>query len=512
MNIFQKARAGMAVLAAFGLVVSAPAQGPATMAPIAQAPAKVVRQPNIILILADDLGYADVGAYKANRYKTPNIDKLAEQGVRFTAAYAAAPVCAPSRAGLLTGRYPQRFGFEFNQGPGKREIKEGYGLDARELTIGSLLQSAGYKTGLVGKWHLGIADQFYPTNRGFNEFVGLLSAETSYGDPAQPGVRVWPKDRDAAVAATKDGVFQRWPHARILDGPNRTPVADAKEYLTDYLTNRSVEFIERNAKSDTPYFLYAAYTAPHSPHMVVQKYYDRFPEIKDELQRINAAMIASLDDGVGRIMAAVEASGEADNTIVVFTSDNGCEDYYSGLCSCEPMRGGKLTHYEGGARVPMIMRWPGKLQAGALFSGTTSLMDLLPTAMAAAGGHLPVDRIYDGVNFLPFIAGTATGQPHDVLVWRRAPLVSIRAGDWKLWEVSDKNRPADQSPYGDYTLLFNLKDDENETTNLANQNAAKVEELRALVKHWEKDKKPAAWPTARNVTWNVCGVVFTVPI
>jgi len=512
MNSFQKTCAGMAVLIALSLVVSAPAQGPTTVAPIAEASAKVVRQPNIVLILADDLGYADIGAYKADRYQTPNIDKLAKQGVRFTAAYAAAPVCAPSRAGLITGRYPQRFGFEFNQGPGNREFKYGYGLDAKELTIGNVLQSAGYKTGLVGKWHLGIADPFYPTNRGFDEFVGLLTAETSYGDPAQPGVRVWPQDRVAAAAATKDGVFHRWPHAKILDGPKRMLATDGKEYLTDYLTNRSVEFIERNAKSDKPYFLYAAYTAPHSPHMVAQKYYDRFPEIKDELQRINAAMIASLDDGVGRIMAAVEASGEADNTIIVFTSDNGCEDYTSGLCSCVPMRGGKLTHYEGGARVPMIMRWPDRLAAGTLYSGTTSLMDLLPTAVAAAGGHLPADRAYDGVNVLPFVAGKATGQPHDVLIWRRAPLVSIRAGDWKLWEVSDKNSMAGQSRYGDYTLLFNLKDDENETTNLATQNTPKVEELRALIKDWEKDKKPAAWPTARDVTWDVCGKVFTVPI
>ena len=500
MNIFQKARAGMAALAAFGLVVGASAQGPATVAP------------NIVLILADDLGYADVGAYKVNRYKTPNIDKLAKQGVLFTAAYAAAPVCAPSRAGMLTGRYPQRFGFEFNQGPSDREFRGGYGLDVKELTIGNALQSSGYKTGLVGKWHMGIADQFYPTNRGFDEFVGLLTAETSYGDPAQPGVRVWSQDHAAAAAATKDGVFQRWPHAKILDGPGRTPVTGGKEYLTDYLTDRSVEFIERNAKSDKPYFLYAAYTTPHSPHMVAQKYYDRFPEIKDELQRINAAMIASLDDGVGRIMAAVEASGEAGNTIVVFTSDNGCEDYYSGLCSCDPMRGGKLTHFEGGARVPMIVRWPGKLKADAHYSGITSLMDLMPTAVAAAGGHLPADRTYDGVNFLPFVTGEVPGQPHDVLIWRRTPLVSIRAGDWKLWEISDKTRVAGQSPYGDYTLLFNLKDDENETTNVATQNAAKVNELRALIKDWEKDKKPAAWPTARDVTWGVCGVVFTVPI
>ena len=512
MKVFQKTRAGMAVLATFGLVVSAPAQVPAAVAPIAQASMKVARQPNIVLILADDLGYADIGAYKAGRYRTPNIDKLAKQGVRFTAAYAAAPVCAPSRAGLLTGRYPQRFGFEFNQGPGNREFRKGYGLDARELTIGNVLQTAGYKTGLVGKWHMGIANQFYPTNRGFDEFVGLLTAETSYGDPAQPGLRVWPPDRVAAAAATKDGVFQRWPHARILDGPSRTPVTDGSEYLTDYLTDRSVEFIERNAKSDKPYFLYAAYTAPHSPHMVVQKYYDRFPEIEDELQRINAAMIASLDDGVGRIMAAVEASGEADETIVVFTSDNGCEDYRSGLCSCDPMRGGKLTHYEGGARVPMIMRWPGKLEAGAVYSGITSLMDLLPTTVAAAGGRLPADRSYDGVDVLPFVVGKAPGQPHDVLIWRRAPLVSIRAGHWKLWEVSDKTGGAEQSRYGDYTLLFDLKDDQNESTNLAPQNAPKVEELRALIKDWEKDKKPAAWPTARDVTWDVCGRVFTVPI
>lgn len=531
MGILERARTGVALLAALGLVVGAPTQGLATVAPAvakAKAPAK---QPNIIVILADDLGYADVGAYKKGRYRTPNIDRLAQQGVRFTAAYAAAPVCAPSRVGLLTGRYPQRTGFEFNQGPGQRELKEGYGLDPKELTIGKLLQTAGYKTGVVGKWHMGIDDKFYPTNRGFNEFVGLLTAETSYMDPKLPGVHVLPRDMEAAAGANPEGQFRRWPLARIFEGPGRTLVNNETEYLTDYLTDRNVEFIRRNAKSDQPYFLYAAHVAPHSPHMVTKKYYDRFPEIKDEQQRINAAMISALDDGVGAIMAAVQASGEADNTIIVFTSDNGCEDYYAGLCSCEPMRGGKMTHYEGGARIPLVMSWPGKLKAGSTYSGTTSLMDLLPTAMAAAGGELPTDREYDGVDLMPFLSGKSRGQPHDVLIWRRAPLVSIRAGDWKLWEVADKGRMAGQSPwdtpqqaagrptpssgkvsYGSYTLLFNLKDDENETTNLADKNPAKVEELRALIKTWEKDMKPAAWPTARDVTWGVCGVEFTVPI
>jgi arylsulfatase A-like enzyme len=465
----------------------APAASPQTGAP----------RPDVIVIVADDLGYSDVSAYGINRIPTPNIDRIGVEGVRFTDAYVTAPVCGPSRAGLQTGRYQDRFGFEFNNGPAARDARENLGLPVDEITIADALKQQGYHTGLIGKWHLGSGDDYYPTNRGYDEFVGLLSGATAYIDRAVPGVRRIP----IADEQPYDGIVRR-PLNKIYEGPDRTVVNNEQEYLTDYLGFRAAEYIGRNAASETPYFLYLTPTAPHDPLEVTQEYYDRFPNIQSEQNRIFAGMVSALDDMVGDVLDAVEASGETDNTLIVFLSDNGCAAYYPGMCSCEPLRGGKLTHYEGGVRVPFLVRWPDKLEGGQVYREMISSLDLFPTILKAAGGQLRDDRVYDGVDLLPHLQGAEAEPPHEFLAWRRSPMASIRLGDWKLWKSTD----------GKFTLLFNLKDDPNETTNLASTRPEELKTLEDAYEQWAADMVDPRWPSRPHTNYVVCGTPFELPI
>jgi arylsulfatase A-like enzyme len=282
--------------------------------------------------------------------------------VLFTDGYATAPVCGPSRAGFLTGRYQQRFGFEYNNGPARRDVAKGLGLATGELTLAQLLQRAGYYTGMIGKWHLGSRPQFYPMSCGFDQFVGFLPGETSYVDPRLPGVHMsfgplgdrvihealarasadrtvdtsWDSDF-GGKSARLARYFSRGPLNQIIAGPRRRVVHNDHEYLTDYFGDRAAGFIRDRSRSGQPYFLYLAFNAPHAPHMVTAKYYDRFPQIKDHQERVYAAMIAALDENVGTVLDAVRASGQADRTVIVFASDNGCATYFPGLCSCWPL-------------------------------------------------------------------------------------------------------------------------------------------------------------------------------
>lgn len=481
----------------FGLLAALLAAGCAGPVADDQKPAAEAARPNVVVILADDLGYADISSYGGTRMATPNIDRIAKAGVIFTDGYSAAPVCSPSRAGLNTGRHPDRFGFEFNNGPAQRDIELNLGLPKEEITLASALQGQGYHTGLVGKWHLGSNDDFYPTNRGYDEFVGLLTGATSYMSPAAPDhIFVEVAGSNARPPA------QRGAPNKIYEGAERKPVENEDRYLTEYLGERAVEFVKRNAPGADPYFLYAAFTAPHDPLQTTKKYWDRFPQIEDPGMRVYAAMISALDDQVGAILDAVEASGEDGNTIVYFMSDNGCAAYIQGICACEPLRGGKLSHYEGGVRVPFMMRWPDKVDAGQVYRNVVSTMDVFTTSLVAGGGALPTDRVFDGVDLAPYITGADAGLPHDQLAWRRTPHASIRAGDWKLWKSLD----------GKFTLLFNLKDDPNEATNLAEAEPAKLKELSDAFDLWAKDMKDPAWPSRPFTNYNVCGTPFELPI
>lgn len=272
------------------------------------------KQPNVIVILADDLGYADIGTYKPGRFHTPNIDRIGVEGVRFTDGYSTAPVCGPSRAGLMTGRYQQRFGFEYNNGPAERDLSNGFGLDVNEITIAELLKQNGYHTGAIGKWHLGSQEKFYPLNRGFDEFVGFLPGESSYINPELPGVHL-------SFGPLGDGLLSKNPRLarsfyrhrlnQIVTGPGRTVIHNENVYLTDYFADQASSFIQRHAGAETPYFLYVAFNAVHSPHMVTEEYYAKFANIPDHQTRVYAAMIAALDNAVGKILDAVKASGQA---------------------------------------------------------------------------------------------------------------------------------------------------------------------------------------------------------
>ena len=469
-------------------------QESSTSAPISQ---NASARPNVIVILADDLGYADISAYGIKRISTPNIDRIGDEGVKFTDAYAAAPVCAPSRAALQTGRYPGRYGFEYNNGPPARDVAENLGLDRGEITIAQGLKALGYRTALVGKWHLGSNDDFYPTNRGYDEFVGFLTGATAYIDINLPHVR-YADPPGVSLSAKRP----RGEHSQIVEGPDRKIVHNENEYLTEFFARRAVEYIERSAKDEAPYFLYLAFNAPHDPLVVTQKYYDRFPHIESEENRIYAAMISALDDAVGAVLDAVDRTGEADNTLIYFMSDNGCAAYIGDICACEPLRGGKLSHYEGGVRVPFMLRWPAKIPAGQVNRAVVSLMDVFPTSLIAAGGKLPEDRVYDGIDLMPIVTGEQPASTDRQLMWRRLPLVSIRSGDWKLWKSLD----------GAYTLLFNLREDPNETTNLAEREPARVRELEAAIEQWAKDLKDPSWPSRPPRTYEVCGTPFTLPI
>jgi len=483
-----------AALAVLGLAGCGGLQGPEAGSGKAGVSAP---RPNVIVIMADDLGYADVSAYAINRIPTPNIDRIGMQGVRFTDGYVTAPVCGPSRAGLQTGRHQDRFGFEYNNGPAQRDVQENLGLPVNEITIAAALKEEGYATGLIGKWHLGANDDFYPTNRGYDEFVGLLSGATAHIDRTVPGVRRVAADDEPPYNGVVRSALNK-----IYEGPDRTPVNNEKEYLTDYLGARASEFISRRAAASAPYFLYLTPTTPHDPLEVTQTYYDRFPNIASERNRIYAAMVSSLDDMVGQVLDAVEASGEADNTLVVFLSDNGCAGYYPGMCACEPLRGSKLTHYEGGVRVPFLMRWPAQLKTPQIYREMISSLDIFPTVLTAAGGQLREDRVYDGVDLIPYLTGRTQGRPHEMLAWRRSPLASIRMGDWKLWKSTD----------GKYKLLFNLRDDLNETTNLASSEPEKLAEMEAAFDQWAKDMVDPKWPSRPATRFDVCGTPFEVPI
>ena len=460
--------------------------------------------PNIVVILADDLGYADVSIY-GDRIQTPNIDRIGREGAVFTQGYVTTPVCSPARAALLTGRYQQRYGFEYNarQAPEVPDV----GLIAGEVTIADHLRAAGYATGIVGKWHLGFKDEHYPTNRGFDEFYGHLAGATRFINRRTEGAVSMSADDEFRSRPPEDpradlvvrGTEPPAPPTRragnlILRGPEKT-VVDEPAYITDVFGDESVDFIRRHA--DEPFFLYSAFNAPHSPFQVTEEYYNRFPDEEHELRRIYFGMIAALDDAVGRILDALEEAEIADNTLVVFLSDNGCAGYFPGLCSCEPLSGGKLTYYEGGVRVPYLLRWPAAVAAGTTVDAPVSTLDILPTALAAAGTAAPADLELDGRDLMPLLDGSAEATGHDRLVWRNYPTVAVRSGDMKLI------KPNQDEPGG---FLYDLSTDVREQTDLAAERPEDVANLEAVIEEWRSITVEPAWTRRRPVAYSICNI------
>ncbi len=442
------------------------------------------RQPNIVIIMGDDLGVCDVSMYGCKDIPTPHIDSIAAKGVKFTNGYVTAPVCSPSRAGLMTGRYQHRFGFEFNAGPLQRAVNEKeMGLPLTEITLAQALKQAGYATGMVGKWHLGMHEKFQPTQRGFDEYFGFLFGANAYLDPKR-------SDAVGGEAAAA------WPRNKL--NPiyrNQAPVEE-NEYLTEAFAREAVAYIERHKTA--PFFLYAPFNAPHLPLQATRKYVERFKHITDERRRVYAAMVSALDDAVGAILKKLRDSNLEKDTLVVFLSDNGCATY-TGACTNDPLRYGKLTHFEGGFRVPFAMQYPARLKAGMTYDKPISSLDLFPTALALAGGAMPKDRPYDGVNLLPYLTSPGKKTPHEVLCWRNGENAGVRKGNWKLFKGGDKY------------WLFDLSKDAGEKQNVADKFPQVVEELKKELQKWEAQMKAPLWPCRLpGGNWEADGVKLNI--
>jgi arylsulfatase A-like enzyme len=427
------------------------------------------RRPNIVLIVADDLGYADIGVYGSRDIPTPNIDRLAREGIRFTDAYVSGPYCSPTRAGLMTGRYPQRFGYEFNP-----DGSPDFGLPLTETTIADRLKAAGYRTALFGKWHLGSAARLHPMRRGFEEFYGFLGADHSYMNVDYVDVGTNLPDP-------------------LLDGMTPTP---SVTYLTDALGDRAVRYIEQHASE--PFFLYLAFNAAHVPMEAPEKYLARFPDIADSTRRTYAAMVAAMDDAIGRTLASLRDQKLEEKTLVIFLNDNGGPTMPSTTIngsSNAPLRGSKRQTWEGGIRVAFAMSWKGRLDEGRVDHRPIIQLDVVPTALAAAG--VATDGAeFDGVDLLPFLTGAAKGAPHDALYWRLGGTMAIRRGDWKLVKTRDgplvdvdPSTLADLSEAG----LYNLSEDIGETRNRAAERPDKVKELGDLWQQWNRQLSKPSW-------------------
>jgi len=415
--------------------------------------AEAGRKPNILLIVSDDQGYAELGVQGCRDVPTPSLDSLAANGVRFTSGYVSCPVCSPTRAGLMTGRYQQRFGHEFNPGPPAAATPD-FGLPLSEMTIADRLRSLGYVTGMVGKWHLGYKSEFHPMKRGFTEFFGFLGGAHAY--------------LDARIAAD-----ERNP---ILRG---TQPVDEKEYLTDAFAREAVAFIDRHARE--PFFLYLAFNAVHAPLQATDKYTSRFGSIKDQERRTFAAMLSAMDDAVGRVLAALRDKGLEDNTLIFFISDNGGPTVQT-TSRNDPLRGTKGQVYEGGIRVPFLVQWKGRLPAGKVLDAPVIALDILPTAVAAAGGTIPADARLDGVNLLPYLTGRSNKPPHDRLFWRFGRQWAVRIGNWKLLATNAG------SPQ-----LYDLANDIGEQKDLAAEHTDKVKELQAAYDEWNATLAKPRW-------------------
>ena len=420
-------------------------------------------RPNVIVILADDLGYADVGFNGCKDIPTPHIDSLAQHGVRCTNGYVSHPFCSPTRAGLMTGRYQHRFGHENN--PAWLPDDPDIGLPLDQITLPQVLQKADYVTGAIGKWHLGAEPRFHPNERGFTEYFGFLGGGHIY------------------IPGMKGGVEYTVPVLR-----NKAPT-DEKEYMTDALSREAAAFVTKHKAE--PFFLYLAYNAVHTPLQATEKYLARFPNIADERRRIYAAMTSAMDDGVGRVLAAVKDAGIENDTMIWFFSDNGGPPANVAPTDNTPLRGFKGQVLEGGIRVPFAVQWRGHIPEGAVFAQPVSSLDVFATAAALAGAQTPPDRKMDSVNLLPHLLGEAKTPPHDWLHWRTGggTTWAVRKGPYKLVHLA---AGAEQ--------LYDLDADIAEAKDLAGEKPDLVGQLRKghdawnaemIAPRWESPQPPA---------------------
>lgn len=443
------------------------------------------RQPNIVVLIADDLGYGETGCQGNTQIPTPHIDSMAARGVRFTSGYVTAAFCSASRAGLLTGRYQTRFGYEFNP-IGARNDDPTIGLPLTEISLPQHLHDAGYATTLIGKWHLGGTAKFHPQRRGFDEFFGFLHEGHYFVPPPYDGVSTWLRRKSLPGGgqgrwSSCDGRLTLSTHLNS-DEPDydaNNPILRSSQpvneplYFTDAITREAVSFINRTA--DRPFFMTVAYNAVHSPMQGADGYMRKFAHFDDIQRRIFAAMLANMDDSVGEILSALAKNDLDENTLVVFISDNGgpTQELTS---SNHPLRGEKGSLYEGGIRVPFLMSWPGKIPTNQQSDQPVISLDIFATACAAAGIALPTKNPIDGINLLPYLNGEESSPPHDALFWRTGKRAALRRGEWKLVRNSGGKAESDWQ-------LFHLTDDVSETKDLSSSESTRRD---ALIAEWQQ--------------------------
>jgi len=413
-------------------------------------------RPNILILYADDLGYADLGVMGNREVATPNIDSLAANGAHFTTSYVSACVCSPSRAALMTGRYQQRFGFDANADGSSTPPDKPKGLDLAQKTIADRFESLGYATGIVGKWHLGCeTPEYLPNARGFDEFYGLLPH---------------------GIAKKKDG--------KPVPIYRNATEADQPADLTVALGKEAEAFIGRHKHE--PWMLYCAFTAVHGPYAAPDEYARRLSHVSQAGRRGYLAMLACLDDVIGGILRTLRDNGLEENTLVFFASDNGGP---GAPAKNGVFRGTKWTLWEGGVRSPIFVQWKGRIPGGRTLAPPVTQIDWLPTALAAAGATIDPAWKLDGVDLLPLLEGTVDSLPARPLFWRFGVQYAVRQGDWKLVKAAADMQPA----------LFNLTEDPGETHDLTASEPGRVAELQALWDSWNAANDPPRWIDAR---WN----------
>ncbi|WP_343329617.1 sulfatase-like hydrolase/transferase [Polaribacter staleyi] len=423
------------------------------------------KKTNIVFLFADDAGYFDFGFQGSKTFSTPNLDKLASEGMIFKEAYTTAAVCGPSRAGFLTGRYQQRFGFEENNVPGymsesSKLLGDDMGLPLKEKTIADHLGKLGYKSIVLGKWHMGNADRYHPLYRGFDEFYGFRGGARSF----------FPLTQKQAINKKEDRLEKGY---KVFKEPSK--------YLTYDLADEACDFIDRNKKN--PFFMYVSFNAVHSPMQATPEDLAKIKGLTGK-RKILAAMTLALDKACGQILKKLKDEGLEKNTMIIFSNDNGGPD---GTHTCNfPLSGCKSNNLEGGIRVPFVLKYPSVIKPGSEYSKPISMLDMLPTFVNVAGGNASKIKDIDGVDLLPYVTGKNNADPHKMLYWKKENRGIIRKGDWKLLRFPD--RPAE---------LYNISKDISENNNLAYKYPEKVKELFTDLFEWEGELERPLWQLKR---------------
>jgi len=436
-------------------------------------------KPNLIVIMTDDMGYADVGFNGCKDIPTPNIDSIAYNGAHIVNGYVSFPVCGPSRAGFITGRYQDRFGFTTN--PTIDPTNDIAGLPLDEKTIAEVLHKEGYKSAIVGKWHLGTHPNFHPLKRGFDYFYGFLSGGHNYF-------------MNQLTIENLENVKSKWAwyKTKLRENHKTLEFEDYKtDYLTDELSEAGLRFINKQAENNKSFFLFLAYNAPHTPMHATEKYLSRFPDIEDKKRKTYAAMVSAVDDGVGNVLRTLKDNGIEENTLIVFLSDNG--GAHNNASQNTPLRGTKGSVYEGGLRVPFAMQWKGVIPANTSYEESVSSLDIMASIVDILDIKTNPKKPLDGVNIIPYLTGKKKGAPHEYLFWRKWEQNAMAAinADYKLLKVK-KNAE---------TEFYNLKKDVSEKENIKGSNSKKVQEIQKEWDKWNVQLKDRVFPTLGNDKW-----------